>query len=197
MSLPHVRLMPRGPLAGGRPGVVELRARRRRAPGMRSPRGAGQRALGLAGPLLGPDVGLAVELPVGNVATRCPPRGEGYVLCAIQKAWLPAVLLVILLTGLGYGLALLVGELPLVGRRWRRGERPRRDRPPHEPSPALRRDPLLLVATWGEIGDPSADPPIHARRRPGRPRPAPSDEEQGGTLPAPTAAADPPPAPSD
>ena len=93
---------------------------------------------------------LVLVLPLADVTDRCPPPGEGYELCRVQKAWVPAVLIV-LAGGLGgYLLArTLLVRLPAwrarvrdVGER-RVGQEETREDPPY------RSDPFLLASTWG------------------------------------------------
>lgn len=100
--------------------------------------------------LAGLAVGVLLALPVGDVESRCPPRGEGYAFCFLQKAVLPPVLIVIagLLLGQVVARALLVRwpawrrHVREVGER-RVGEEETRAEPPY------RSDPFLLASTWG------------------------------------------------
>jgi hypothetical protein len=100
--------------------------------------------------LAGTAAGLLLALPVDDVSARCPPRGEGYQLCYLQKGLLPTVLIVLagLLLGHLVSRQLLV-RLPAWRRRVREvGERrvgmeETREEPPY------RQDPFLLASTWG------------------------------------------------
>jgi hypothetical protein len=111
--------------------------------------------------LAGLGLSLLVALPVPDVGDRCPPRGEGYDFCVLQKAWLPVVLLALAGILLGQYLArLALVRLPAwrerrrtVGERRVGAEEARAD-------PPYRRDPFLLAATWGEKKGPNE------RRRP-------------------------------
>ena len=101
--------------------------------------------------LAGVGLALWLVLPIGNVSDRCPPPGEGYDFCKVQKAWIPAVLLV-LAGGLGGHLVArtLLIRLPA----WRARERPVAERrvglEETRTDPPYRSDPFLLAATWGE-----------------------------------------------
>lgn len=100
--------------------------------------------------LAGLALGLLVALPVEDVAARCPARGEGYQLCWVQKALLPAVLLVLAGGLLGVvAHRLLMVRVPARRRRRRAvGER-RAGRPESREDPPYREDPFLLAATRG------------------------------------------------
>lgn len=99
---------------------------------------------------LGFGLALALVLPGGDVERRCPPRGEGYELCFVQKSVLPTVLL--LLGGLLLGHLLARGllvRLPAWRRRVREvGER-REGGEETRAEPPYRSDPFLLASTWG------------------------------------------------
>lgn len=113
------------------------------APRLRS---AAHVALVLAGVALA----LVLVLPIADLADRCPPPGEGFELCRVQKAWVPAVLLVLAGALGGHLLArVLLHRLPAwrarmrdVGER-RVGAEETREEPPY------RSDPFLLASTWG------------------------------------------------
>jgi hypothetical protein len=94
-------------------------------------------------------VGLLLALPVHDVHNRCPPSGQGYGWCAVQKAWLPTglVILAALLVA-QFVAALLLVRLPVLWRRLRSGERPVRMTRAQE-DPPYNKDPFLLAATWG------------------------------------------------
>jgi hypothetical protein len=94
--------------------------------------------------------GLILALPVGDVADRCPPRGEGYELCYLQKGLLPTVLIVLAGLLAGHLLArLLLVRLPAWRRRVREvGER-RVGLEETREDPPYRQDPFLLASTWG------------------------------------------------
>jgi len=117
--------------------------------------------------LAGVAIGLLLALPVGDVGSRCPPRGEGYALCYLQKALLPTVLLALvgLLAGHALGRLALV-RLPAWRRRVREvGERRVSREDPRE-DPPYRRDPFLLASTWGakEGRSDSRRPRLRVRR---------------------------------
>lgn len=94
--------------------------------------------------------GVLLAVPLGDVEDRCPPRGEGYDFCFVQKAVAPTILIVLagLLLGQVLARALLV-RLPAWRRRVREvgerrvGEEETREDPPY------RKDPFLLASTWG------------------------------------------------
>lgn len=100
--------------------------------------------------LAGLAIGVLLALPLGDVESRCPPRGEGYDFCFVQKAVLPTVLIIMagLLLGQFVARALLVRwpawrrRVREVGER-RAGEEETRAEPPY------RSDPFLLASTWG------------------------------------------------
>jgi hypothetical protein len=100
--------------------------------------------------LAGIAVALLVALPVPDPGPRCPPRGEGYGLCALQKAWIPTLLLVIagLAAGHAAGRLLLVRLPRWRARRAESGERPA-EGPDDPEEPPYRSDPFLLASTWG------------------------------------------------
>jgi hypothetical protein len=90
-------------------------------------------------------------LPVEDVqaAGKCPPAGEGLLYCVVQKAWLPAVMEVLLLATAAFVLYELLLNSPGT---WKavRAERRRRkvsDAPPFE------QDNTLLAASWGNKYD--------------------------------------------
>jgi hypothetical protein len=111
--------------------------------------------------LAGLGLGLLLALPLQDVSGRCPPRGEGYDLCVLQRAWLPMLLLVLAGAFLGqFAARVMLVRMPAwrerlrtVGER-RVGEEEAREEPPYSS------DPFLLAATWGEKKGPSE------RRRP-------------------------------
>lgn len=126
----------------------------RRSPG-RSLRRAGLAAATLAGAA----AGASHALPVENVqaAGKCPPAREGLYYCVLQKAWLPAVVEVLLLATVAFLLFELVSKAP---RMWRainleRANRRAARRPPWET------DTTLLAASWGN----KYDDPAHPRPR--------------------------------
>jgi len=99
---------------------------------------------------LGLAVALWIALPLADVDHRCPPRGEGYALCALQKAWLPAVVLA--LAGLAAGhlaARMLLVHLPAWRVRARTAGERRSGAPDERPEPPYSRDPFLLASTWG------------------------------------------------
>jgi hypothetical protein len=106
-------------------------------------------------------LGLAFALPVQDVSDACPPVGEGYGQCALQKSWLPAVMLVVLCVSGAVLLTRLVAAAPgLVAsaRAWYH-------RPPTV-EPAFDEDPLLVAATWGRrYRDERPDAPLRRQRR--------------------------------
>lgn len=100
--------------------------------------------------LAGLAAGLLLALPVADVEDRCPPRGEGYDFCVVQKAWLPTLLIVLAGVLLAQVLAkALLVRLPAWRERIREvGERrvgmdETREDPPYSS------DPFLLASTWG------------------------------------------------
>jgi hypothetical protein len=94
-------------------------------------------------------IGLLLALPVDDVHDRCPPSGQGYGWCALQKAWLPTVLIVLgALLAAHLVAALLLVRVPAVWARLRQGERPVRMTRAQE-EPPYNKDPFLLAATWG------------------------------------------------
>lgn len=109
-------------------------------------RSAAHLALVLAGVALA----LVLVLPIAEVRDRCPPPGEGYELCRVQKAWLPAALIVIAGAVGGH----LVAQAALIRLpAWRArvrevGER-RGGREETRAEPPYRSDPFLLASTWG------------------------------------------------
>jgi hypothetical protein len=106
-------------------------------------------------------VGALIAFPVQDVTDRCPAHGEGYNFCALQKAWTPAVLIMLAAGCLAQFLARTAlvripdwrRRMKAIGER-RVGEEETREEPPY------RSDPFLLAATWGEKHGPSE------RRRP-------------------------------
>lgn len=94
-------------------------------------------------------IGLLLVLPVDDVHNRCPPAGQGYGWCAVQKAWLPTVLVILGALLVAHLVAvLLLVRVPALWARLRAGERPvhmtrAQEDPPYD------RDPFLLAATWG------------------------------------------------
>ncbi|HEX2016236.1 MAG TPA: HD domain-containing phosphohydrolase [Solirubrobacteraceae bacterium] len=92
----------------------------------------------------GLSVGLWLALPVRDVKNVCP-TDQGHVQCTLQKAWLPAITVVLAVGALGL-LAVRIGlvSAPSLWQRWRRGELWRR-----EPPPPFASDPVLVAATWG------------------------------------------------
>lgn len=97
-----------------------------------------------AAALIGSTAGLLLALPFEDVTTRCPPAGEGLVQCQLQKAYLPALMIV--LGCLVCCLVLLhvaVVSGPALYRRWSDPEL-RRTSPPR-----FDEDPLLRAANRG------------------------------------------------
>lgn len=92
--------------------------------------------------------GILLAFPVRDIHGRCP-TGEGFGWCAMQKQWLPAVILLLAPIVAAHLLsALLLVRVPMLWERLRRGERPvrmtqRQEHPPYD------RDPFLLASTWG------------------------------------------------
>jgi hypothetical protein len=93
-------------------------------------------------------IGILLAFPVRDISGKCP-TGEGFGWCALQKQWLPAVLLLVApILGAHLLSGLLLIRVPKVWERLRRGERPvkmtaRQEAPPYD------RDPFLLASTWG------------------------------------------------
>jgi hypothetical protein len=93
--------------------------------------------------------GVRWALPLQGVQGRCPPSGEGYGYCYLQKSVLPSVIL---------GLAPILGAqvlgtfltytAPDLHRRWKAGERPTRMTSRQAAAP-YSEDPVLLAASWG------------------------------------------------
>lgn len=100
--------------------------------------------------LVGLVLALTLALPVGDVADRCPARGEGYDLCWVQKALAPAILVPLAALFAAQWVASLL-LVRLVGRRRRLrevGERRAGAQETRE-DPPYARDPFLLASTWG------------------------------------------------
>jgi len=93
--------------------------------------------------------GLRWALPLQGVEGRCPPSGEGYGYCYLQKSVLPAVI-VFLAPILGAQVlgTFLTQTGPDLLRRWRAGERPTRTTTRQMAAP-YDEDPVLLAASWG------------------------------------------------
>jgi hypothetical protein len=92
--------------------------------------------------------GILLAFPARDLHGRCA-HGEGFGWCALQKQWLPAVLLLLApIVAAHLASALLLVRVPALWERLRRGERPvrmtaRQEAPPYD------RDPFLLASTWG------------------------------------------------
>lgn len=113
-------------------------------------RSAARPAVHVALVLTGVALGLLLALPIDNVDAKCPPRGEGFEFCYVQKAILPAIFIVLAGGLLGQWLARLVlVRVPAWRRRVRtHGER-RAGQPETREEPPYRKDPFLLASTWG------------------------------------------------
>lgn len=93
-------------------------------------------------------VGILLAFPVRDIHGRCP-SGEGFGWCALQKQWLPAVLLLVAPVVAAHLLsALLLLRVPRLWARLRQGERPVR-MTARQAAPPYDRDPFLLASTWG------------------------------------------------
>lgn len=86
-------------------------------------------------------------LPVEDVqaAGKCPPAGEGLVYCVVQKAWLPAVMEVLLLATAAF----IVYELLLNSPGTWKAVRAERKRRKAAEAPPFEQDSTLLAASWG------------------------------------------------
>ena len=94
-------------------------------------------------------IGLLLALPVDDVHPRCPPSGQGYGWCAVQKAWLPTIVVILAAIVVAQLLSvLLLVRIPALWERLRGGERPVRMTRAQE-DPPYSKDPFLLAATWG------------------------------------------------
>jgi len=125
-------------------------------------------------------LGLILALPVHPRSGSCLP-GDGHVLCMVQKAWLPSILL-FLATVLAAHLlsSFLLVRVPVLWRKWHAGERPTR-RPAAQEAPPYSQDPFLLAASWG-VKTGRREPPVQPtpmsllRRRDDEPAPEPDDD---------------------
>jgi hypothetical protein len=89
-------------------------------------------------------LGLLLALPIDDVMQRCPPEGEGLLQCQLQKAYLPAITIVIgCMTGCIALLHVMLVRAPAMYGAWRRGDL--RSPPP----PRFDDDPLLRAANRG------------------------------------------------
>lgn len=113
--------------------------------------------------LLGASLGALHSLPVEDVkaAGKCPPAGEGLLYCVVQKAWLPAVMEVLLLATAAFVLYEFLVNSPGT---WKAVRADRAKRKTSEPPP-FEQDNTLLAATWGNK---YADPVKPKPRREGR-----------------------------
>jgi len=102
-------------------------------------------------------VGLRWALPLQGVQGRCPPAGEGYGYCWVQKSVAPAlVLAVVPVLAMHLLLQFALVSAPAALRRWRAGERPTRVTRAQATAP-YEDDPVLLAASWGRrTGTPDA-----------------------------------------
>ncbi|PTL56421.1 hypothetical protein C7Y72_15775 [Paraconexibacter algicola] len=163
----HAALAPVGHPPSPPAGAVRARVARRRRPALPRPATVLRAVVGLVRRLprpraatvasvvrwgllaLGVLLGVRWALPLQGVEGRCPPSGEGYGYCYLQKSVLPSVIL-LLAPVLG---AQLLGSFstrtaPELRRRWRAGERPTR-RTRAQVAPPYAEDPTLLAASWG------------------------------------------------
>jgi hypothetical protein len=100
--------------------------------------------------LAGVALALILVLPIAEVRDRCPPPGEGYELCRVQKAWLPALLLVMAGAIGGHLVArTLLVRLPAWRARVRETGERRVGLQETREDPPYRSDPFLLASTWG------------------------------------------------
>jgi hypothetical protein len=98
--------------------------------------------------LIGAATGALHALPVEDVkaAGKCPPAHEGLLYCVVQKAWLPAVMEVLLLATAAYLLYEFVVNSPGP---WRAVRRERSLRKKATEPPPFESDNTLLAASWG------------------------------------------------
>jgi hypothetical protein len=116
----------------------------------------GRRVIHIAFLLVGVAIGLRWALPIADVSAHCPPRGEGQVMCTIQKAWLAALVQFAAPIVAAHVLAkLTLDTIPATIRRWRGGWRPAR-RVNTPPSERFADDPVLRAAAWGRTGEDEA-----------------------------------------
>ena len=100
--------------------------------------------------LAGVALALVLVLPIAEVRDRCPPPGEGYELCRVQKAWLPALLIVFAGGIAGHLVArTLLVRLPAWRARVRETGERRVGLDETREDPPYRSDPFLLASTWG------------------------------------------------
>ena len=100
-------------------------------------------------------------LPVENVraAGKCPPAAEGLYYCIVQKAWMPAVVEVLLLATAAYLLYEFLVNSPAT---WRAVRAERRNRKAAT-APPFESDSTLLAASWGnKYEDPARPKPRRA-----------------------------------
>lgn len=109
------------------------------------PRGSALQRARVAAGTAGLVIGLVLALPIPDVTARCPPAHEGLVQCELQKAWLPALVIVLAcITGALILFELAVVRGPATWRAWRRGDLLRRPAPP-----PFEQDAVLRAANWG------------------------------------------------
>ena len=141
------------------------------------------RRLGAFGALLAGGLAAAWHaFPVEDVkaAGKCPPAQEGLYYCMVQKAWMPAIMEVLLVATAAYLLYEFAINSPKT---WRAVRAERKQRKMATPPP-FERDNTLLAASWGNKYD-----------DPARPKPRREVEGRPVVVPVPVMVAAPEPAP--
>lgn len=134
----------------------------------------------------GTAAGLAFALPLDDAAGRCPPAGEGQLLCELQRIWVPAVVTVAF-SAMG-AVVLLQAVTSGIPRMIRAAIEHRRNGPELKPDPPFGEDPVLVAATWGvtygeeavsEVADqPSPEPVVPVPSRAAPPLVEPEDRRE-------------------